>query len=135
MTGIAWNFDSSLVASSDLSGLVKIWNVDTKKCVFECDEGEVEYCQFHPKAKTYILTALAGGTMYFYNIKDGNFKILSGPVGVRCVAGEFLADGTQYLIAYEVSYCQLISKKILVSPFLTDPPRAKSNSFVCWKPT
>jgi WD40 repeat protein len=113
VTGIAWNFDSSLVASSDLSGLVKIWNVDTKKCVFECDEGEVEYCQFHPKAKTYILTALAGGTMYFYNIKDGNFKILSGPVGVRCVAGEFLADGTQYLIAYEVSYCQLISKKIL----------------------
>ena len=78
--------------------------MSTKKKIFDCDEGEVEFVMFHPKGKNYLLCGLADGNLYFYNIKDGNFKILAGPNGVACKTGSFLNQGKEFLAVYEVIF-------------------------------
>ena len=113
MTSVSWNCDSSKVVSSDLSGLVKVWDIEKKKCVFDCDEGPVEFVQSHPKGKNYLLTALADGNMYFYNIKDGDFKILSGPSGVPCVTGKFVKDGRQFIVVYQVRHFKEVKVELI----------------------
>ena len=102
---LAWNCDSSLVASADLSGEVKVWSLKEKKMVFSANEGGFDngygFVKFHTVAPNALLVALEDGNIYMYNVKDGNFKMYTGPVGVACRAGEFIADNKQLLVLYE----------------------------------
>ena len=102
VVSIDWNVDGSLLASGDMSGLVKIWDVQKKKSIIEFEEEEIEFIKFHPTFKKYILVCQADGNSYFYSISDGNFKILVGSTGVRCISAEFLASGKEVIVLYQV---------------------------------
>lgn len=104
IVALAWNCDSSLVASADLNGDVKVWSMKDKKVVFSANEGGFDrggFLKFHTVAPNALVVALEDGNIYMYNVKDGNFKMYTGPVGVACRAGEFIADNKQLLVLYE----------------------------------
>ena len=75
VVSVSWSCDSSLLASADLSGLIKVWHVANKKCKIEFAEEEVEFIKFHPLHKSYLLAAQTDGNCYFYSCNDGNFKV------------------------------------------------------------
>lgn len=103
VVSVNWNKDSSLLASGDLSGLIKVWSINEKKCMIEFEEEEIEFVTFHPLHAKYLLAAQTDGNCYFYSCSDGNFKILPGG-GVKVVAAEFLGDkGSELLVLYEDS--------------------------------
>jgi len=131
VTSVGWNSDSTLVASGDLGGIVKVWNVETKKCVFDCDEGELEFVQFHPQAKNVLMVALSEGNMYLYNIKDGDFKLFAGPTGVPCKSGHFTTGGRQYLMAYEDGSLRWFDLK---STNMISTIQCKLNEAICMQP-
>ena len=75
-----------------------------KKMVFSANEGGFDrggFLKFHTVAPNALVVALEDGNIYMYNVKDGNFKMYTGPVGVACRAGEFIADNKQLLVLYE----------------------------------
>jgi len=111
VVSIDWNVDGSLLASGDMSGLVKIWDVQKKKSIIEFEEEEIECIKFHPTFKKYILVCQADGNSYFYSISDGNFKILVGSTGVRCISAEFLASGKEVIVLYQDSSLRIFDIK------------------------
>ena len=78
VVSIDWNKDGTLLASADMAGLIKIWNIKEKKAVMDLEEDELEFISFHPaldkKGHSYLLAAQTDGNCYFYSIKDGSFQ-------------------------------------------------------------
>merc|ERR1711990_53962 len=68
VVSIDWNSDGTLLASGDMSGLVKVWNVRQKKSIAQFEEEEVEFIKFHPTFKQYLLVCQVDGNCYFYSI-------------------------------------------------------------------
>ena len=83
VVSVSWNKDSTLLASADLSGLIKVWDINEKKSVIQFEEEEIEFVKFHPLHGKYLLAAQSDGNCYFYSCSDGNFKVrFSCPEGV-----------------------------------------------------
>ena len=47
MTCIAFCHDSSLLATGDMSGLVKVWNVETRQEVWSFEVSDLEVCHLY----------------------------------------------------------------------------------------
>ena len=79
VVSIDWNKDGTLLASADMAGLIKIWNIKEKKPILDLEEDELEFISFHPavdkKGNSYLLAAQTDGNCYFYSIKDGSFQV------------------------------------------------------------
>ena len=79
VVSIDWNKDGTLLASADMAGLIKIWNIKEKKSIMDLEEDELEFISFHPaldkKGNSYLLAAQTDGNCYFYSIKDGSFQV------------------------------------------------------------
>jgi len=112
---IDWNKDGTLLASADMAGLIKIWNIKEKKAVMDLEEDELEFISFHPaldkKGHSYLLAAQTDGNCYFYSIKDGSFQILAGPAGIKCLTSHYLNSGRNVLILYEDASLRIFDLK------------------------
>jgi len=115
VVSVDWNKDGTLLASADMAGLIKIWNIKEKKAIMDLEEDELEFVSFHPaldkKGHSYLLAAQTDGNCYFYSLKDASFQLLAGPAGIKCLTSHYLNSGRNVLILYEDASLRIFDLK------------------------
>uniref|UniRef100_A0A4W4HJR5 Angio-associated migratory cell protein n=1 Tax=Electrophorus electricus TaxID=8005 RepID=A0A4W4HJR5_ELEEL len=99
VTCAVFSHDSKLVASGDMSGLIKVWRVETKEEIWSFEIGDLEWLQWHPHAPV-LLAGAADGNVWMWKIPSGECKTLQGP-NCQATSGKILPDGRRAVVGYE----------------------------------
>ncbi|XP_053493182.1 angio-associated migratory cell protein [Ictalurus furcatus] len=99
VTCATFSHDSTLVASGDMSGLIKVWKVEAKEEIWSFEVGDLEWLQWHPCAPV-LLAGTADGNMWMWKIPSGECKTFQGP-NCQATSGKILPDGKRAMVGYE----------------------------------
>ncbi|XP_019409890.1 PREDICTED: angio-associated migratory cell protein [Crocodylus porosus] len=99
VTCAGFSHDSVFVATGDMSGLIKVWRVDTKAEVWSFEVGDLEWMEWHPQAHV-LLAGTADGNSWMWKIPGGDCKTFQGP-GCPATCGKVLPDGKRVVVGYE----------------------------------
>ncbi|KAF7711329.1 angio-associated migratory cell protein [Silurus meridionalis] len=99
VTCATFSHDSKLVASGDMSGLIKVWKVEAKEEIWSFEVGDLEWLQWHPCAPV-LLAGTADGNMWMWKIPSGECKTFQGP-NCQATSGRILPDGKRAMVGYE----------------------------------
>ncbi|KAG7326740.1 hypothetical protein KOW79_010141 [Hemibagrus wyckioides] len=99
VTCATFSHDSKLVATGDMSGLIKVWKIDTKEEIWSFEVGDLEWLQWHPCAPV-LLAGAADGNMWMWKIPSGECKTFQGP-NCQATSGKILPDGKRVMVGYE----------------------------------
>ncbi|XP_076872087.1 angio-associated migratory cell protein [Brachyhypopomus gauderio] len=99
VTCAVFSHDSKLVASGDMSGLIKVWRVEAKEEIWSFEVGDLEWLQWHPCAPV-LLAGAADGNVWMWKIPSGECKTLQGP-NCQATSGKILPDGRRAVVGYE----------------------------------
>ncbi|XP_037552613.1 angio-associated migratory cell protein [Nematolebias whitei] len=94
-----FSHDSSLVASGDMSGLIKVWRVESKEEIWSFEVGDLEWLEWHPCAPV-LLAGTDDGSVWMWKIPSGHSKTLQSP-GCQATCGKVLPDGKRAVVGYE----------------------------------
>ncbi|KAK3557257.1 hypothetical protein QTP70_026079 [Hemibagrus guttatus] len=99
VTCAAFSHDSKLVATGDMSGLIKVWKIDAKEEIWSFEVGDLEWLQWHPCAPV-LLAGAADGNMWMWKVPSGECKTFQGP-NCQATSGKILPDGKRGMVGYE----------------------------------
>ncbi|KAJ8253076.1 hypothetical protein GJAV_G00208840 [Gymnothorax javanicus] len=99
VTCASFSHDSKLVATGDMSGLIRVWKVETKEEVWSSEVGDLEWMEWHQCAPV-LLAGTADGSVWMWKIPGGDCKTFQGP-GCKAVCGTILPDGKRAVVGYE----------------------------------
>ncbi|XP_061745140.1 angio-associated migratory cell protein [Nerophis ophidion] len=99
VTCAVFSHDSSLVASGDMSGVIKVWKVETKEEVWSFEVGDLEWLEWHPCAPV-LLAGTDGGNMWMWKIPSGDCKTFQSSA-CQATTGKVLPDGKRAVVGYE----------------------------------
>ncbi|XDV35108.1 hypothetical protein PO909_005135, partial [Leuciscus waleckii] len=99
VTCVSFSWDSRLVASGDMSGLIKVWNVENKQEIWSFEVGDLEWLEWHSCAPV-LLAGSADGNVWMWKIPSGECKTFPGP-SCQSTSGKILPDGKRVIVGYE----------------------------------
>ncbi|XP_072539040.1 angio-associated migratory cell protein [Salminus brasiliensis] len=99
VTCAGFSHDSKLVSSGDMSGLIKVWKIETKEEIWSFEVGDLEWLQWHPGALV-LLAGTADGNVWMWKIPSGECKTFQGP-NCQATSGKILPDGKRMMVGYE----------------------------------
>ncbi|XP_043965690.1 angio-associated migratory cell protein [Gambusia affinis] len=99
VTCAMFSHDSSLVASGDMSGLIKVWKVETKEEIWSFEVGDLEWLEWHPCAPV-LLAGTNYGNVWMWKIPAGDCKTFESPA-CQATSGKVLPDGKRAVVGYE----------------------------------
>lgn len=95
----SFNHDSSLVATGDMNGIIKVWKVESKEEIWAFEVGDLEWMDWHPCAQV-LMVGTTQGSSWMWKIPSGECKTFQGP-SCPATCGKFLPDGRRAVIGYE----------------------------------
>nr|CAB3219599.1 angio-associated migratory cell protein-like [Phallusia mammillata] len=98
VTCAEFNADSTLVATGDMSGIIKVWKIETKEEVFQFETSDLEWLSWHPVAPV-LMAGAQDGNVWLWKIPSGGNKLFPGP-GCACNCGTVLPDGKKAVFGY-----------------------------------
>lgn len=131
VTGAAFNHDSTLVATADMAGAVRVWGVGDRQKVWDFETGsDLHWIDWHPRANV-LLAGTVDGTVWMWQVPSGQCKTLRGPHS-GCCAGRALSDGKRAVAGYEDGSVRVWDLKgASVVHALTGAPQAHSTPVTC----
>ncbi|XP_077176767.1 angio-associated migratory cell protein [Paroedura picta] len=99
VTCAGFSHDSTFVATGDMSGLIKVWRVDTKEEIWSFEVGDLEWMEWHPQAHV-LFAGTADGNSWMWKIPGGDCKTFQGP-NCPATCGHVLPDGKRAVVGYE----------------------------------
>ncbi|XP_077587516.1 angio-associated migratory cell protein [Stigmatopora nigra] len=99
VTCVGFSHDSSLVASGDMSGLIKVWKVETKEEIWSFEVGDLGWLEWHPFAPV-LLAGTNDGNMWMWKIPSGDCKTFQSSA-CQATCGKVLPDGKRAAVGYE----------------------------------
>ncbi|XP_022067707.1 angio-associated migratory cell protein [Acanthochromis polyacanthus] len=99
VTCAVFSHDSSLVASGDMSGMIKVWKVETKEEIWSFEVGDLEWLEWHPCAPV-LLAGTNDGSVWMWKIPAGDCKTFQSPA-CQATIGKVLPDGKRAVVGYE----------------------------------
>jgi len=99
VTCIGFSWDSKYVATGDMSGLLKVWQVDTKQEVWSFEVSDLEWIEWHHGAPV-LVAGTAEGDIWMWKIPSGDTKHFESH-GSTCNIGHILPNGTTLVAGYE----------------------------------
>ncbi|CAN9498194.1 unnamed protein product [Ophioblennius macclurei] len=99
VTCAAFSHDSSMVATGDMSGLIKVWKVEAKEEIWSFEVGDLEWMEWHPCAPV-LLAGTSDGSVWMWKVPAGDAKTLQSP-GCQATSGKILPDGKRAVVGYE----------------------------------
>ena len=115
---VRFNCSCKLLATGDMKGLIKIWDLQTASCVADFDMEELTWLEWHPALENVFLYGTADGNCYLNKIDGSNqseIKIMSG--NTAALAGQILSDGKRSAVGYENGDVRLWDLKNCASAF------------------
>ncbi|XP_068612552.1 angio-associated migratory cell protein [Brachionichthys hirsutus] len=98
VTCALFSHDSSLVATGDMSGLIKAWKVETKEEIWSFEVGDLEWLEWHPCAPV-LLAGTDDGSVWMWKIPSGDCKTFQG--SAQATNGKILPDGKRAVVGYD----------------------------------
>ncbi|XP_034464800.1 angio-associated migratory cell protein [Hippoglossus hippoglossus] len=98
VTCAMFSHDSSLVATGDMSGMIKVWKVETKKEIWSFEVSDLEWLEWHPCAPV-LLAGTGDGNVWMWKIPSGDCKTFQSPA-CQATCGKFLPDGKRAAVGY-----------------------------------
>ncbi|XP_069769109.1 angio-associated migratory cell protein isoform X3 [Narcine bancroftii] len=95
----SFSHDSALVVTGDMSGLIKVWKVETKEQIWSFEVGDLQWVEWHPCAHV-LLAGTDEGSCWMWKIPSGECKTFPG-TGCQATCGKILADGKRAVVGYE----------------------------------
>uniref|UniRef100_A0A8C5EIR5 Angio-associated migratory cell protein n=1 Tax=Gouania willdenowi TaxID=441366 RepID=A0A8C5EIR5_GOUWI len=99
VTCAVFSHDSSLVATGDMSGLIKVWKVETKEEIWSFEVGDLEWMEWHPGAPV-LLAGTNDGNVWMWKIPAGDCKTFQS-AACQSTSGKILPDGKRAAVGYE----------------------------------
>ncbi|XP_024150309.1 angio-associated migratory cell protein [Oryzias melastigma] len=99
VTCAMFSHDSSLVASGDMSGLIKVWKVETKEEIWSFEVEDLEWLDWHPCAPV-LMAGTDDGSVWMWKVPAGGCKTFQSP-GFQATTGKILPDGKRAAVGYE----------------------------------
>uniref|UniRef100_A0A131Z6G5 Ribosome assembly protein SQT1 n=1 Tax=Rhipicephalus appendiculatus TaxID=34631 RepID=A0A131Z6G5_RHIAP len=124
VTCAAFNHDSTLVATADMGGSLRVWAVESHQQQWEFDIGmDLNWIDWHRQANV-LLAGTVDGMVWMWQVPGGHCKNLVGP-GASCGAGRFLSDGRRAAVGYDDGSVRIWDLKgVTVVHSLTGPGQA-----------
>ena len=96
-----FNCNSKLLATGDMRGMIKIWNVESGNCIGDFEMEELTWLEWHPALENVFLYGTSEGNCYLNRMKtnDNEIKIMSG--NTSALNGLILNDGKRSVVGYE----------------------------------
>lgn len=118
MTCVVFSHDSSLVATGDMSGMIKVWKVASKEEIWSFEVGDLEvrealsgaggisqmntsvircspqWLEWHPCAPV-LLAGTDDGNVWMWKIPSGDCKTFQSS-GCQATCGKVLTDGEKW---------------------------------------
>ncbi|CAH1788775.1 unnamed protein product [Owenia fusiformis] len=92
-------YDSKYVATGDMSGIIKVWDVESKQEVWSFETSDLEWLEWHTAAHV-LLAGSIDGSMWMWKIPNGDTKTFQAH-GVPTNIGKILPDGKRCCVGYE----------------------------------
>ncbi|XP_053707431.1 angio-associated migratory cell protein isoform X1 [Synchiropus splendidus] len=99
VTCATFSHDSALVASGDMSGLIKVWKVETKEEIWSFEVGDLEWLEWHPCAPV-LLAGTNDGNVWMWKIPSGDCKTFQSSA-CQATCGKILPDGKRAVVGYD----------------------------------
>uniref|UniRef100_H3CSB2 Angio-associated migratory cell protein n=1 Tax=Tetraodon nigroviridis TaxID=99883 RepID=H3CSB2_TETNG len=99
VTCAMFSHDSSLVATADMSGLIKVWKVESKEEIWSFEVGDLEWLEWHPCAPV-LLAGTDDGNVWMWKIPSGECKTFQSSA-CQATTGKILPDGKRAVVGYE----------------------------------
>ncbi|KAK7893289.1 hypothetical protein WMY93_022441 [Mugilogobius chulae] len=99
VTCALFSHDSSLVATGDMSGMIKVWKVETKEEIWSFEVGDLEWLEWHPCAPV-LLAGTDDGNMWMWKVPAGDCKTFQS-AACQATSGKVLPDGKRAVVGYE----------------------------------
>uniref|UniRef100_A0A7N8XP32 Angio-associated migratory cell protein n=1 Tax=Mastacembelus armatus TaxID=205130 RepID=A0A7N8XP32_9TELE len=99
VTCAVFSHDSSMVASGDMSGMIKVWKIETKEEIWSFEVGDLEWLEWHPCAPV-LLAGTDDGSVWMWKIPAGDCKTFQSPA-CQATSGKVLPDGKRAVVGYE----------------------------------
>lgn len=99
VNSVGFSHDGALVATADMKGLIKVWQVDTGAEVWSFEADEVEWIQWH-QVSSVLLAGTRDGQVWMWKIPSGELKTFVG-YGPGATCGKFLSDGKHACVGYD----------------------------------
>lgn len=94
-----FSHDAKFVATGDMSGIIKVWDVETCQEVWSFETSDLEWLKWHHS--THVLFAgTVDGEFWMWKIPSSACKTYQGH-GVKTTCGHVLKDGKQVCTGYE----------------------------------
>ncbi|KAH3753809.1 angio-associated migratory cell protein-like [Dreissena polymorpha] len=99
VTCAGFSHDGVYVATADLSGLVKVWKVETHQEVFSFESSDAEWMRWHSGSHVLFLGTV-DGDVWMWKIPSGDCKTLQNH-GCPASCGGILSDGKRMCVGYD----------------------------------
>uniref|UniRef100_A0A8C4FDR9 Angio-associated migratory cell protein n=1 Tax=Dicentrarchus labrax TaxID=13489 RepID=A0A8C4FDR9_DICLA len=99
VTCAVFSHDSSMVATGDMSGMIKVWKVESKEEIWSFEVGDLEWLEWHPCAPV-LLAGTDDGNMWMWKIPSGDCKTFQSSA-CQATSGKVLPDGKRAVVGYE----------------------------------
>ncbi|XP_034533443.1 angio-associated migratory cell protein [Notolabrus celidotus] len=99
VTCAVFSHDSSMMASGDMSGMIKVWNIQSKEEIWSFEVGDLEWLEWHPCAPV-LLAGTDDGNMWMWKIPSGECKTFQSSA-CQATSGKVLPDGKRAVVGYE----------------------------------
>lgn len=99
VTCAMFSHDSSLVATGDMSGMIKVWKVEAKEEIWSFEVGDLEWLEWHPCAPV-LLAGTDDGNVWMWKVPAGDCKTFQSPA-CQATSGKVLPDGKRIVVGYE----------------------------------
>lgn len=99
VTCAMFSHDSSLVATGDMSGMIKVWKVESKEEIWSFEVGDLEWLEWHPCAPV-LLAGTDDGNVWMWKIPSGDCKTFQSAAS-QATSGKVLPDGKRAVVGYE----------------------------------
>lgn len=94
-----FNHNESYLATGDMSGLIQVWQMNDKVCIWDYNMGDATWMKWH-MAANILLGGSVDGEIYMWKVPDADCKVFPGH-GCRAEAGAILPDGKRLVVGYE----------------------------------
>lgn len=99
VTCAVFSHDSTLVATGDMSGMIKVWRVETKEEIWSFEVGDLEWLEWHPCAPV-LLAGTDEGNVWMWKVPAGDCKTFQS-TACQATSGKVLPDGKRAVVGYE----------------------------------
>ncbi|XP_071148534.1 angio-associated migratory cell protein-like [Mytilus edulis] len=130
VTCVGFSPDGSMVAMADLSGVIRVYDVETKKEVWSFECSDTEWLQWHPVANVLLL-GTTDGDVWMWKVPSGDCKTFQGP-GCTANCGRILPDGKRLCVGYDNGLVKIWDLKDVNTLHSFNPGReGHGSSVVC----